>query len=605
MLQKRLILKTSLLLGSCLPLLLFAYLGAHSRLIHDDFGVSAMGLKYGAWDGLIRYYNRWTSAYSTIYLRLSLADYAVALPPLFTALIITVGLLGLYALLGQWFACYRLDGLRRVIALGTSCLALAAAINAFYTPESFYWYSASVQYTLPLVCLIVCLALATWSLRVADNRGRLIWGAGACALISFLTAGASEMFLVFQATCLTLFAALAFVISAPHHRRALIIVAGSMLIATTIGLIVQLSSPGIWNRMESDASNYSQPIRSISQLAIVTVQITFESIGRQEVIAGFTLLAAAGLFIGLQTKPSAQSRELGLSANNFAYAVAIGLAIQLVFLPVLLAQQSNTPQFFERYSTGFVFVICLNLALILSLLLVLGQRRRIEAALRDWEHGLTGVSGLLLLAFLLLVTMTQYRSIDARASTYLFVSSLGMLLMLAILWQSGQTDAGIRKLGRAALSALGISWITIAALVFVTFIGHGFTSHRMMAGPAFLQVFAGLLWGLYLGLSIKSLAQAYAFRQRWERLLMAGGIAIAVVIGGGIFLGHARLIPDLQTYAREWDARHADILAQKGSGKSHIEVAPLSFDLAEYIGMGTLSSAEQFYNVESIEIVDA
>ena len=259
MLQKRNVLKIALLVLSSFPVLLFAYLGLHTRLIHDDFGVSAVGLEYGAWDGLIRYYNRWTSAYSSIFLRLSLAEHAVALPPLVTCFIIGIWLLSLVWLSRQLFTCLNVIEHRGRFAIGASALVVAAAINAFYTPESFYWYSANMQYTVPLAVLVGCLALASWTVRHAEMRRRLIWGTAACALISFLTAGASEMFLVFQLTFLTLLAALAWAVVDRPRRRALAFVAGAILFATAVGLIVQLSSPGIWNRMEADAANYRPP----------------------------------------------------------------------------------------------------------------------------------------------------------------------------------------------------------------------------------------------------------------------------------------------------------------------------------------------------------
>ena len=601
--QKRLILNTVMLLVACLPLLLFAYLGSHSRMIHDDFGVAAVGLELGAWDGLVYYYNRWTSAYSTIFLKLSLAKYAVALPPLVALAIIGIGLVGLYWLSFQLFDRLRLTGPRRVLALGASALVLASAINAFYTPESFYWYSASIQYTVPLVCLIGCLALAGCTVDGANDSRRLTLGAVACALISFLTAGASEMFLVFQATFLSLLATLAFAVFGRQRRRALAIVAGAMLMATAAGVIVQLASPGIWNRMAADAATYRPPVRSVSQLAVLTIQITFESIGRQEAIAGFALLFGLGVFLGLRTELPRESPSCW--AAGFARAALLGLIIQFAFLPILWAQQSDDPQFFGRFSPGFMLVICLNMVLLFVFLFALWQRQRLQAALNDRAHGSTVVTGALLSAFVLLVAITQVRSIDARASTYLFATALGMLKSLAMLSGAGDSDSVIRKLGQTALGMLLIAWASIAALILATFIGHGFTSHRMMAGPAFLQVFAGLLWGLRLGISLKTSAHAVTSRIALERLLRASGLLLAIAIGGGILLGQARLVPDLRAYAREWDARHEAILAQRGSGKRQIEVAPLSFDLADYIGMGSLSSAERYYGVESIQIVEA
>ena len=226
-------------------------------------------------------------------------------------------------------------------------------------------------------------------------------------------------------------------------------------------------------------------------------------------------------------------------------------------------------------------------------------------ALAENDRNLTLVSAALLAAFIFLVALTQARSIDARASTYLFVSALAMLCVLAILWQASAPIALTRKLALVAISTPIIAWITIAALVCATFVGHGFTSNRIMVGSAFLQVISGMFWGVYLGFLLKSSGLPHSNKPEWQRLLAAGSLALVFIIGAGIFLGHLRLVPDLQTYAREWDERHEAIIAQRESGKTQIEVAPLSFDLANYIGMGSLRSAEQFYDVESIIEIDA
>ncbi len=605
MLRRRHALYFALLVLSSFPALLFAYLGQHTRLIHDDFGVSAVGRAMGAWDGLVHYYNRWTSAYTSIFLKTGLAEHAVALPPLVTLTIIGIWLLSLYWLFRQIFSCLNLNEHRGFLALSASALVVGAAINAFYTPESFYWYSANMQYTVPLVCLIGCLALATWTLRYAEIKRRMIWGTATCALISFLTAGAAEMFLVFQLTFLTLLAALAWAVVDRPRRRALSFVAAAILTATAVGLIVQLSSPGIWNRMEADATNYRPPIRSLSQLALVTIQFTFESIGRQEVIAGFALLLGIGMLIGLRINTPKDLSARPFSAARMTQAAVFGLVVQLLFLPILWAHQSNNPQVLGRFSLSYAIVIVVNLALLLVFLLSVWQRRRMSMALEEQDRNLTLVSAALLAAFVFLVALTQARSIDARASTYLYVSALAMLGVLAILCQAGVLDGLARKLALVAIAVPIIAWITIAALVCATFVGHGFTSNRIMAGSAFLQVISGMFWGVYLGYLFKSCGASVSGRRSWEKLLSAGCLASAFVIGAGIFLGHLRLVPDLQTYAREWDARHKSIIALRESGKTQIEVTPLSFDLADYIGMGSLRSAEQFYQVESFVEIDA
>lgn len=589
-----------LVLLACAPLLLFAYLGLHSRMIHDDFGVAARGLNEGVWDGFVRYYQNWTSAYSSIPLRLALARYAVTLPPIFTTAMLMIGVLALYGLLSQVLDPFRLAGGRRAFALAGAVLALAVSVNAFYTPEPFYWYSANVQYGLPLVALLACLALAGWTLRRARSGAGLYGWAAVCGAICFLTAGASEMFLVFQAAFLLPLAVLSFAIAPVAYRRGLTIVAFFMLLATAAGALIQLASPGIWARAAVDAENYGQPIRSLPRLALVTLQVTFESVGRPESIAGFTLLCALGMALGLRSCAGDRLAPRSLSAAGFRRACWLGLAMQSLFLPVLWAHQSDLPLVLGRFGARYLVIIGLNLALLLLFSMALWRGRRLIALLDRSGRGPLLVAAGLLCAYLLLVAMTQLRSIDARASTYLFASALGMLLVLALLCGGTAADAFTRRLGMAALGLQVIAWLTVAALIGVTFIGHGFTSQRVFAGSACLQVSAGFFWGLWLGRLLASSAHGKA----WRSFLVLGCLLTVTIIAGGIFFGQARLIPRMRAYASEWDARHATIISLRDAGQRHIQVAPLSFDLAKHIGMGTLSSAHLYYGLESLEESD-
>ena len=575
---------------ACLPLLLYATLGWHTRLIHDDFHYAAIGLEKGAWGGLLHYYQHWTSGYSSVLFKTALAAHAVILPPIVTSLVVLLGALGSYTLLRQCCALLRLD-LQRPPALGIASLLVAAAINAFYTLEPFYWYAANIQYTVPLVCLLLCLGLALSTARDAGSGRRLRWGSLVCGTACFLTAGASEMFLVFQLAFLLPLAGLAYVIAPAGRRRSLSIVALAMLLASLLSALVQLASPGIWNRAARDALNYAPPIRHLPALAEITLRMTFESIGRPEVIAGFSLLCALGLALGMRTGHGRHDRRDGLWLIAVRRAALAGLGLQLAFLPLLWAHQSDAPLVLGRFGASYMLVIATNLALILALLGLWRWHRAFAGRL-----GFAGLASLLLLAYLLLIAMTQVRSIDARASTYLFASGLGMLLMLALLGGAGRADHDTRRLSLAALGLLLTAWLTVAALICVTFIGHGFSSLRIMAGPALLQVSAGLVCGFHLGRLIKLSSDG----KRWLSTVRAGSLLTAAVIAGGIFLGQAQLLPRMQSYALEWDARHAEILALRDSGETHIVVAPLSFDLADYIGMGTLRSADMYYGVESL-----
>ena len=594
------LIQAGLLALSLLPILLFAYMGLHTRLIHDDFIYTATGRELGAWETTVQFYNRWSPAYTTVYIKAALSSLGVLLPPLSIALIVGLWMLGFYLLSREAIALLGLAGRRWLIALAVAALLAAAAINAFYSPQSFYWFSCNMTYTLPLGALAGCLALGIWILKRSDNAKILYAGAAVCALIMFLTAGAAEMYVVFQFVFLAALAALAFAIVEKRRRRALVVIAAAMLLATALGLVIQATAPGVANRLALDSERFSPPVRSLPRLLTMTSQLTFEGIGRPASSAGFVLLLGAGLFTSLATLRPPASATSESPGRRLPAATIVGLAAQLVFLPVMLAHKSDSPLYLGRYSLSYLMVLALHIALLLGFAAAFWRRRSLKLALMARPQALPVLSAAIALAFLLLFALTQVRRIDARASTYLFASALSLLVILALLWHGGATDHRSRALSLAAVGFPIIAWLTIAALYFATFLGHGFTANRIMSGSAWLQALSGLVWGVYLGYLVKSSPFTYARRRVWERCLAIGCLALALVIGGGIVLGQARLVPRLQTYAEEWDARHTYIIGQRESGRSHIKTAPLSFDLADYLGLGTLRSAPSFYGVETI-----
>jgi len=92
-----------------------------------------------------------------------------------------------------------------------------------------------------------------------------------------------------------------------------------------------------------------------------------------------------------------------------------------------------------------------------------------------------------------------------------------------------------------------------------------------------------------------------------QLLVGLSGLAVALVIGVGIMLGRATLIPNLQTYAREWDEREQLIISQRDRGLMDVVVQPLSFDLSWHLTYQRMSKAESvpaslYYGVESISV---
>ena len=98
--------------------------------------------------------------------------------------------------------------------------------------------------------------------------------------------------------------------------------------------------------------------------------------------------------------------------------------------------------------------------------------------------------------------------------------------------------------------------------------------------------------------------------QVWIRLLKLISLAIVLTGGMGIALGQAALTPDFRLYAKEWDARHQEIIAMRDGGQTVIEVAPLTYDLADFVHIATLADypsdgcAPRYYRVASIAVTD-
>ena len=88
-------------------------------------------------------------------------------------------------------------------------------------------------------------------------------------------------------------------------------------------------------------------------------------------------------------------------------------------------------------------------------------------------------------------------------------------------------------------------------------------------------------------------------------------MTVVLVISTGVLLGNARLIPSFQRYAQDWEARHQRIVAMRDSGQMAIEVAPLAFDLANYVEVTTLSDdptnrcALRYYGIDSLTVNDS
>ena len=583
------------------PAALFAYLGQFSRLRSDDYCAIAIGQERGAWDYMTHKLNEWAGSYANWFFKGAVAPLDIMVVRIMPALIAVLWLIGLFWLIDEGLAHLKISHSRRPLALAIAALGVAGAINGSHAPQAFYWYAASTHYTLPLALLTIYLALTVWLAK----RTRLpAWGLVAGGLLCFITAGASEMFLVFQLTFLTLCLLACFV----WRRRAYARVLGVGWLAALVGLMIQLNAPGIAIRAAWIDNLFGRPDRSLSALLSKTFEETLKALGHPPIFAGFVLLMAMGLLTALFACRPQKAPKTLKSVEIVSSAWWLGLMFQLLWLLILWSHASDAPQFLGRFSLRYMVVIVLNLTFISSFAVLLWQRGRINAYLQRHERGLPIFCNGLLLIFVFLFALTQLGSIYYRAASWLLMTALVFLGLLCWQLSSLLSGAKTRKIGLLALCSLGIGLACTAAVAGAAVFGRGYAASRILAPGNSLLTLSGLSWGFFLGCLLKHLPSQYG--QAWITRLKLASLATAFIIGLGIVLGQAALAPDFQRYAREWDARHFDIIAQRDRGQTAIKTAPLSYDLAEYAGVTTLARdptnrcAKRYYGVESITVID-
>ncbi len=581
---------------SLAPLILYAYLGQFSRLIADDYCYFTSGQARGAWGGMLRSYHRVSSGYAGDFLVHALAPLGDPAPRMAPALMIALWMVGLSGLVFQVLTYLKINDSRRALAVAISAFIVAASIHAFYSPQSFYWLEAAISYTLMPVLLAIYMALALWL------RSRLfVWGIIAGAALCFISAGMSEMSLVFQLAFLTFCLLMIVMLAQPSARRSYMLVFGAGWLGTLGSLVIQLSSPGAARRAGDLGTRMDQPYW-IETLASETWHRIKDYIQEPQVFLGFVMLMGVGLLVMLVKYQPQPASETSKPAKVALPSLWLGLIFQLLWIPLL----------WQRENGGQTAVI-LNAAFILSFLGLLWQRKRINAQLQKHDRGRLTVYSVIALVLIVAVlfAITQQSVFYQETSHYLFMSF--MVLGGMIIWQMSSliSTAAARRFGLLALLSYAVSVVCIAAMTAVALFGRGFVPPRILAPGAWMLSLSGLIWGAYLGYLIKNHPPRSQVRV-WIRLFKLISLAAVLIIAGHIALNQAALIPDFQLYAREWDARHQDIIAQRDRGQTTIEVAPLTFELAEYIGLDktladfpTNGCAARYYGVDSIAVGDS
>lgn len=587
-----------------LPALLFAFLGLSSRLMGDDFGLFAASLHLSGWHNFLYWWNGWYSSYTFILFNDLLAPLGPEyIAQAFPAINIALWWLGMTWLFAIALRRLRLKQNRWPISAALAALMIAAAFTSFQTWESIFWYAASVRYVLPIGILMIYLAAA---ITFADRPySRWLTSAASLlgALLCFAIAGFSELHSALQLLSLSLALPLVFALFDRTRIRTDVFLLAAGWLGTAAGLLLQLLNPGWSARLQKLLqTDPADPVRSLPQFFVDTITTTLDFFCYPAGIPSFLLLMMSGmagaLLVSRRETFSITVASVSLSARPFL----LGLAVQLCFIPLLWSNMDASPAVFGLFNGSAI-----NLVLIGVYLFMWWRRSQIETSLARHQHGMVRYILVNLGAALALISMTQSTGLPTRLAVYLFVNAL--LLFGNLSWQLHciEADARSRHFAWAAAASVAFAFFAWALPVAVGHLSLGFVFKRTLAFSTLMQMLSALIWGGYLGFligrscSLTPLPRTWIARFTWMCILVVASITI------GMLAMQARLIPDFQTYAQDWDARHRRIVQLREGGESEIEVAPLRFDLSEFIsaeGRTFDGVSPYFYQVDSIIAAD-
>ena len=587
-----------------LPAVLYAYLGLSSRLMGDDFGLFATALRLSGWHNFNYWWHSWYSSYTFILFNDLLAplgpEYIAQAFPSINIVLWLLGLTWLYAV-----ALRRLQLKRRrgPISVALAAATIAATFTSFQTWESIFWYAANVRYVLPIGIFMIFLAAAITFGDAPRSRRLVVVASVLGAVICFINVGFSELHAAIQVISLSLILLCMFTsFDRPKSRSEIFLLAAGWL-GSAAGLLLQLLNPGWSARREKLLQAYqTDPVGSLPQLIADTITTSIDFICNPVGVPSFLLIMVAGmlavLIVGGRKAPS----ETAVSVSLSALPILFGLVAQLCFVPALWRNSDAPSPVF-----GDFFGAAVNALFIGVSIFVLWRRRQIEAWLTARQNGVMIYIFLTLGAALALIALTQLTGLPATFSAYLFVSALLLLGILSWQLHLFEADARSRRFGMAAAAAVAVALAAWALPVAVGHLSLGFVFKRTLVFSTLMQTLSALIWGGYLGFLVGRICSSSPAPSTWIARFSALGILIAVSIILGILWMQTRLIPDFHAFALSWDARHRRIVQLRESGESEIEVAPLRFDLSEFIaadGRTFDSVSPYFYGVDSIVVAE-
>ncbi len=593
-----------------LPILLFAYLGQFSRMMGDDYARFATAMQLGGRINFLYWWNTWDGSFSGILFHDVIVPLGAPphIPRVFPSVVMALWWVGLFWLIWLALAELRIRRNRILISVVLASLTAGAAVNAFYTWESIYWYTACVDNTLPVGGLLIYLACVFVIARRPRARRFDALAAAAGSLGCLVIGGFSEMYVALQFVYLSLLLAGIYVFDLGSQRKSIIVFLAAGWCGSLAALLLQLSAPGVSYRISSAASgSVFQPIRTAGHLVLKTFETSLEYIGHPGGIVGFALMLAAGLALALTVCRTQVRRPRGRNLSMARGPLALGLLMQVGYIPFLWHSLRDNAALGETILFASAVALTSAILSFAMFLLMILRRQQIEAWLGEYGWRLVRLAAGILCFVLALAAFAQLPRENWTISGYLFATALVWLGGLLALLLSCEDEEWTKLVGRAAILAIALNLVSIVVPIVTGLYFNGVVYARVMSSTALIQALAGLVWGLCIGVQMQRVFQWTQVDLAWLNAFKAASTIVVVGIALGVVANQARLIPDFATYAREWDERHQHIIQARESGEREIEVAPLSFDLSGFIaadGHAFDSVSPYFYRVESIVIAE-
>ncbi len=598
----------SLLGLALLPALLYAYSGTFSRMLGDDYIYLQIARDLGPLHGALHWRNNWAGHYSSAFLHGLMTPFAMQAPALLPGMISACWLFGLAGLFGHLLARLDVRAHRRSLALILAGLTVAASIHAIYTVMGLYFFISATQYTLPIALLTLWFALLLTACKRLRSRLGLALAGLLLAAFSFISAGFAEMTLVVQLAFITLLSGLLLIGFRRRLPSRVIGLLGAGWLGTLASLALQWSAPGRLKRTET-IWEYPQfhPKRDLAELTRLGLRDLHEMTADPEVAAGFLLLFALALLLSLGARsvklPASRANSPLLTQDRVWHGA--GLLVQLLILPAIWLHQSDQAIFLGRFSASYMVAVSVNGALLLGFLWLLWRHTRLQAWLNGGARRPPVFALGLLAGGLTLFALPILRDMHITAQNLFFVSALSLLALAWREWASANLDHAERWLLPLPLAGTALVLLSVAALVTLPryFVGVGAARHWSAAAFGFVSL--GLVWGFTLGRSLTSLGELARRRLRWTCFLALAVVYLSIVSS------QLSQLPNFMTMARDWDARHALLIAAADRGEAHAIVPPISFNQGIFLTYGEIAPEARasydgamldFYGLESITV---